>query len=298
LRLKNKRLLIVCHDAGGAEIISSWVKKHFSPQYQFFLRGPAVTIFQRKVAHLHLAAGDDLSAAIAEAEMVLTGSGWQTDWEKKAIAISRELGIPVATFLDHWVGYKERFMLNGTLVLPDEIWVGDVHAQSLAKSTFPRIPIRLEPNPYLLEIVEAIKELSQKDAAPGDELRILYLCEPTSKGAQTLGLGYTEFEALEGYLRYLKEQQIKSGRIRVRPHPSEPAGKYRKIIEKYRGDFELEQRETTLVEDCSWADWVVGCNSMAMAIAVMAGKQVFSCIPKGGSPITLPFPEVIRLFNP
>ena len=31
-------------------------------------------------------------------------------------------------FLDHWTNYRERFLLDGSPVLPDELWVGDEHA--------------------------------------------------------------------------------------------------------------------------------------------------------------------------
>ena len=46
-----------------------------------------------------------------------------------------------------------------------------------------------------------------------------------------------------------------------------------------------------------WADWVVGCDSMALAIAVKAGKKVFSCIPAQGKALTIPFPQIIKLFQ-
>ena len=42
-------ILIVSHDAGGAEVVSSWVRRHPEYQFEFCLDGPAVEIFKRKI---------------------------------------------------------------------------------------------------------------------------------------------------------------------------------------------------------------------------------------------------------
>jgi hypothetical protein len=58
----------------------------------------------------------------------------------------------------------------------------------------------------------------------------------------------------------------------------------------------LQSNGTTLLQDLAWADWVVGCDTAALVAAVFAGRKVFSCIPPGGQPMTLPFTEITRLF--
>ena len=44
--------------------------------------------------------------------------------------------INVCAYLDHWVNYKQRFILNKKLILPNEIWVSDTLAYTIAKETF------------------------------------------------------------------------------------------------------------------------------------------------------------------
>ena len=46
-RKKLKRITVACHDAGGSEIVSSWLK---SGKFKFFpfLGGPAKKIFKRR----------------------------------------------------------------------------------------------------------------------------------------------------------------------------------------------------------------------------------------------------------
>lgn len=102
-----------------------------------------------------------------------------------------------------------------------------------------------------------------------------------------------------GYLQYMRNQATIIDRIRIRSHPAEPPGKYRDLLNQYRHLYDLEEsQDRPLVEDCAWVDWIVGCQSMAMVIGVLAGKQVFSCIPAEGGTLNLPFPEIIRLVKP
>ena len=54
---------------------------------------------------------------------------------------------------------------------------------------------------------------------------------------------------------------------------------------------------TTLAEDIAWADTVAGCDTMAMVVALAAGRRVISVIPPGGRPLTLPFGEIERLYG-
>jgi hypothetical protein len=298
-----KSILVVSHDAGGAEVISAWVKKHKEGRYQFLLEGPAVKIFSRKLPNIPLVTREVLDSNLQNFNLVLAGTGWESDLEKRAIVRAREKGVKVAAYLDHWTGYQERFMLDNRITLPDEIWVGDRHAHALATSTFPGCPVKLEPNLYFEELLASVRAVTlHHEKKKG--IRVLYVCEPTSRVAQkNYGdpryWGYTEFEALEGYLRFAVSQAKDIARIRVRLHPTEQSGKYHGIIDQYRQIFEIEESgERPLIEDCAWADWIVGCQSMSMVIGVLLKKPVFSCIPAGGQPLALPFGEIVALFNP
>jgi hypothetical protein len=120
---------------------------------------------------------------------------------------------------------------------------------------------------------------------------VLYVTEPTSAAAEAVtgdprGWGYTETEALE---RYLEQAP---GPVRLRPHPSEPPEKYAGLVERH--GLELSAG-APLAEDLAWADTVVGCDSMAMVVGLLAGRRVICAIPPGGRPLSLPFPEIERL---
>ena len=97
-------LVVVSHDAGGAEILSDWVRSQSEP-YLLVLAGPAKAIFERKLGKVSSSA---LRSAIDEADWVLTGTGWQSDMEKEAIDLARRQNKKSISFLDHWVNYKQR----------------------------------------------------------------------------------------------------------------------------------------------------------------------------------------------
>ena len=290
-------LLVASNDAGGAEILSAWIKLHHDQfDITYWLTGPALSIFERKLGTLILYQnGLD---GIGAFEQVITATSWSTDHEKNVIKKARQLNIPVITYLDHWMGFKQRFQLEDEIVLPDELWVGDIYAENLARLAFLDRKIVLVPNLYMQDLVNEIKVASR--VAAHTQPRILYVTEPTSVVAlNRYGhkdfFGYTEFSALDDYLAYMDKQAIEYERIRIRPHPSESAGKYDNYLQNDHFRIELSCG-SSLIDDCAWSDWVVGCQSMAMAIAVNAGKHVVSCLPDGVES-ALPYPEINKIFQ-
>lgn len=292
------RTLVVAHDAGGAEVVSAWVRRRIGGdehEFEFLLEGPAVAIFERKLGPLARPGREDAlaRARAGQFDFVLTGSGWATDLERLAVRAARAAGVRSATYVDHWVRYPERFELGGERVLPDEVWAGDEHALALARRELPGADVRLVPNAYFDDVVAAIR--AHEDDAPGE--RILYVTEPTARAAQALtgdplGYGYDELQALSGYL----ERVGPGTRMRLRPHPAEEPGKYDELLARHAVEVEVS-RDRSLEEDVAWATHVVGCDSMAMAIGVVAGRRVMCAIPPGGRPLSLPFPEIERLYE-
>ena len=227
-------------------------------------------------------------------EFVLSGSSGGSDLERVVVRAARAAGVRSAVWLDHWVNFPARFVLDGESVLPDELWVADEHAARLARDTVPGPPVKVMGNPHLDDVVAAIRALEE----PHEGEHVLYVTEPTSVAAKRatgdpLGWGYEERAALRGYLRTLVDDPPEA--IRLRTHPGEPAGKYDGILAGFAGLPLALSAGTTLDEDCAWADTVVGCETMAMAVALAAGRRVITVVPEGGR-FSLPFPEIERLY--
>ncbi len=285
----------VAHDAGGAEIVSSYVRQN-PGEWIFSLGGPAQAIFERKLGTV---VSTPLEAAIGQGDWVLTGTGWQSDLEWRALDLARSSSKKSVAFLDHWTNYKVRFRRDDVVHLPDEIWVGDSYAESAAKAVFPAMPIRLVANPYLNDVVAEV-EAASRSAPPKrhrDTQRILYVCEPIRAFAEQSGQywGYDEFQALGFFLQNVHRVTSRVHIIVVRPHPADPPGKYQDFLGEFPTLPITLSASGPLAEDIAAADLVVGCESMALVAALAAGRRVISCIPHGGKPCSLPHEKIEHL---
>jgi hypothetical protein len=128
-------ILVVSHDAGGAEILSSWLKREKNINNFFFiLEGPALNIFKKKLGNLKRL--QEKNVKDIQFQKILTGTSWESNIEKKYIKYGLKKKIPTFCFLDHWNNYKERFTFKGKLYLPDQIYVSDKYAFNIAKKAF------------------------------------------------------------------------------------------------------------------------------------------------------------------
>jgi hypothetical protein len=290
-------LAIVAHDAGGAEILSSYVR-HMEPLARtrcvFTLEGPARRIFAAKLGPV---AHTPLDAALAQSASLLCGSGWQSDLEVEAIVRARHLGKKSIVFLDHWVNYRERFVRGAQTYLPDEVWVGDSIALQRARDALPGMPVTLVENPYFLDVRDEFRSRPAPPAGAG--VAVLFVCEPVREHAlrqhgNERHWGYTEEDALRYFLDHVGALGQPVARIVVRPHPAEPANKYASLVADYALPVRLSDGGD-LFDAIALSNWVAGCNSMAMVVGLLAQRQVVCCIPPGGRPCVLPQPEIQQL---
>lgn len=281
---------VVAHDAGGAEILSSYIRQECLDCY-YVLEGPACNIFERKLGVTHSSL---LMDVVFVSEFILCGTGWDSDLEFNAIQLARKFGKKSIAFLDHWSNYKERFIRNNKLCLPDEIWVGDSIAEAMAKDIFPTLPVHKIDNPYFHEIRQELDIIPQESHAGN----ILYVCEPIREHAlkqhgDERYWGYTEEDALRYFLTHVHLLNRKIQRITIRLHPSESQGKYDSILQEF--SLPIEIGVSSLIEEVSACEVVAGCQSMAMVVGLLAAKKVISVIPPGGAPCVLPQEEIIHL---
>ncbi|BCG62733.1 MAG: hypothetical protein methR_P0383 [Methyloprofundus sp.] len=289
--------LVVAHDAGGAEILASYIVQN-KLLCRFVLAGPALKVFQRKLGSFALCG---LEQGLLESTWCLCGTSWQSDLEWQAIQQAKDNGMRVVAFIDHWVNYPERFMRNSVQHLPNEVWVGDNYAEKIAKQHFPNTRVMIVDNPYLKDIELEITALKKTlISQPKNEKSVLFVSENLSghallKYGDRNYFGYTEFDALELLLNNLEcvDKNIKT--LVIRPHPSDQPNKYDAFLVQYPDLIKIS-RGTTLVADIVATDVVAGCESMALLVGVLANKKVFSCITTN-NPCRLPHKEILMLKN-
>ncbi|MEG5182683.1 hypothetical protein QUB28_02715 [Microcoleus sp. B4-C3] len=286
---------IISHDAGAAEILASYVAQNKLDSL-FVLAGPAIAVFERRIGKIDIV---ELEEALLSCDWCLCGTSWEADLEWQAIHQARDAHKRVVVFLDHWDNYRDRFIRQGIEHLPDEIWVGDSYAQTLASQIFLNTPLKVVENPYFQNIQHQLKHFPQTEASTANGLKILYVCEPIAEyGLRKYGderyWGYTEYDALSYFLENLAIFGQPVNKVTIRPHPCESLDKY-KYAQDLFGDLVVQGGQKTLIEEISQCSVVVGCETMAMIVGILANRRVISCIPPGGKPCSLPHQEIEHL---
>lgn len=285
-------LAVVCHDAGATNLIIGWLKSTPGIEVRVHVQGPALALWQ---AAFPGSAIYSLDEALHGAVQLLSGSGWASVLEHDARILAQVRNVPTIAAVDHWVNYQQRFVRNGIEALPDEIWVSDQYAFAEANRCFPGKTVHLLPNTYLNEQVAAIKVLDSKANPRADE-RILYALEPIREAWFGADMRPGEFQALDYFLSRLDTLGLsKSTQIRLRPHPSDPPGKYESWLESKTGYDVMMAPVEPLAEAIAWADWVAGCESFVLIIALAARRKVVSTLPPWAYSCRLPHEGIIRL---
>jgi hypothetical protein len=279
------RLAVVCHDAGACNLILPWLGPEPGPGVRAFMQGPALKLWQQRFGEQGLVA--NLDVALCDAELVLSGTGWASALEHDARALASSRQQRSAAVIDHWVNYAERFERDGQVLWPDEFWLTDTDAVTIASRHFPVQRLRCHANGYLAEQLRGIAPLASQQA-------VLYVMEPmrTDWGRGVAG----EWQALDGFMSQRVAAGIPPGApIRLRPHPSDDTGKYGQWLARHP-QVVLDD-SPTLAGAISRARWVVGCESMALVVALAAGRDVISSLPIWAPPCRLPHAGIRRLFR-
>lgn len=271
-------LAVVCHDAGAANHVFAWLAVEPVP-CRAMVAGPAARLWADRFPERTACAS--LDEALDGAASVLSGSGWASDLEHAARRIARASGARSIAVVDHWVNYAPRFERDGKRVLPDEIWVTDEHALAEARRCFPGVALRQQPNRYL---EATCRDIAPLEAADPDLLVVL---EPARSDWGRGRAG--EFQALDHLVDHLGTLALPAGaRLRLRPHPSDPPGKYDDWIAAQRGGLARLDDSPTLSAAISRCAAVAGCESYAMVVALAARRRVVCMLPPWAPPCRLP----------
>ncbi|WP_320667185.1 hypothetical protein [Prochlorococcus sp. MIT 1307] len=286
---------VVCHDAGGSELLSHWIK-HEELKVSCFLKGPAIEIFKRVLGQKSEASLNDL---FKKCKTLIVGTSWQSSLEKEAIVQAKVQNIKTIVMLDHWIDYKSRLIYKGSLLKPDEIWVTDNHAKELASLVFNFKTIKLKQNYYIQSMVDKVSAIDYESDVKNT---ILFIGENTSEFLKETYSDeslwrYNELTSLELLLENIDSLCLTSPNIIIRPHPSEKHYKYLPTIDKFN-DLNIKiSIEKNLYNDISKSSIVVGAESMALVVALHAGRRVISSIPENCKEISLPYKQIENILD-
>jgi hypothetical protein len=265
--IKNKEILIISNDAGGAEVLSSFVKK-FKISAKFLLSGPAKDIFVNKLKNNFKK--DKIVKKLYHAQFIITGTSLKNNMEHNAIKYAKNNNIKSASFLDHWVNYEERFIRRRILLLPDYILVGDKNAFKEAKKVFKK-KIILIKNPYL-ESIKKIKNYKKKNCSS-----LLFFSSNIDSYNKLKNI--SDYSVLNNFIIEIKKNKIFRSikKIILRKHPSEDFNKYVNFKNGF-SDLKIEIDKNLDLKDSLIKNikYVAGYDSMALVVSKLSGKTTIN----------------------
>ena len=270
---------VAAHDAGGANQLAAMLRRtKWNPAYAA-ISGPAADIMTGLCSNV---SAFPQQHQICKLDYLITSTGWSSDLEHIARQMARGSGVYSIALLDHWGNYEGRFDRKGEKSLPDEIWVVDAYAESIARELFSNVPVFLRQDFYCDEVCSLIQPVSAST-----QNNFLYLLEPIR--SRWSGTEEGEFQALRFFLNSIPKLSLPIGTtVLLRPHPSESPDKYRRFLGDF-GDVNVRLSSGDLPESISCARWVGGCYTYALTIALRAGREVFCTIPPYAADCDLPF---------
>jgi len=284
-------IAVVAHDAGAANLIKGWLEDFHNLDVRFCVDGPAKDIFRKAFPQFENLTMDGV---LYDASTLLSGTSGETDLEYLARKEAQKKGITSIGVVDHWVNYNKRFKRNGKIVLPNEIWVTDNYALNMALQCFPSKIVKKMPNRYLQQVVESIYKKTDR-SKKNQIIHVLYVLEPIHLDWNNSDIA-GEYQALNYFIQHLDfigdENQIE---IRLRAHPSEKDGKYNDWCKKNEHLNIVLDTENDLSDLIAWSDWVVGCETFSMVIALHANRKILSSLPPWAPLCKLPHEGIIQL---
>jgi hypothetical protein len=281
---------IVANDAGSANHIVSWLKSGEIDYNHslFFMSGPAEIIMNDSFPSF---INNDLNyLANMDYSVLISGTGWSTNFEYESRRISKSKGIKTIAVIDHWANYEKRFIYDSCKLLPDEIWVTDKYAEKLAREKFSECSVIIKNNTYL---DSEVKKIHVRTKIGIRKPYVTYVMEPI-RVSWNDEADAGEFQAFNYFYNHLDVLGInKEINIFIKPHPSDKKGKYTHLIKFMKNVFVDDESSLSML--IANSSMVVGCHTYAMVIALHAGCRVICSIPKGVNAFNLPYLEIEKL---
>ncbi len=277
---------IISKDAGGAELACSFALNQ-KEKFCLALSGPAIKIFKKKFNKIKIISK---SEAIKKSDWVLCSTGTSGNFEKDGIILAKKNKKKVVALLDHWVEYRSRFIKKKKLFIPDEIWVTDNYALKIIKKENFKTKIVLKKNLYLKEFKNKAKLfINKKNKSVGKN--IIFLSEWVNPNHKK---NYNAEQCIKFFLNNTSALKSKINKITIRFHPGEKIKKL-KWLKSYSNKI-LISKNKDVFDDILQHDIIVGINTVALVLGLIAKKKVISCIPSKMEKCDLPHKGIIN-FN-
>ncbi len=255
---------IVCNDVGGAQHISALVTA-LEMKATATLTGPAINVFNKNNSSVLTL---DLSSNLIAKKNIIVGSGFYGGRESRILECESLESNYKIVLLDHWINYKERFK-SDFKHLPDEFFVTNEEAETIALTVFPRTKVTRIPD-FLL--AEQMRQYLRQEATIDS---VLFLLEPDASVGEGLKHRIGDLKQYFPILiNFCRAHRLR--KIVLRKHPSQQQHDDFNF-EALPDDFEVYySTNESLVDDLLGASAVFGFHSSALYASSMLGVETYS----------------------
>lgn len=282
-------MLVVVHDAGGAEIMGAFIKREVrGADVACYGNGPALRVFKRLRIPIRKLSDsrDDIARVMSRQPrgtvLLASAPGWMSKLEIRALEEAKRHGLFTTVYMDSWMDERKRFgfpKLGWEKRLPDEFWVADQYAFERVKNSFPGRCTRLVPNLYHANIVRRYRDARRKAIKPR---KILFVSQASYRGT-----GAGNAKLLREIVHSLSKRKESNSVVRIRLHPADKSTRYDALISEYKGRVHIEESsEKDIVNDLLQARMVVGTETDVLVLATLCKIRAISYVKAGMKPIT------------
>jgi hypothetical protein len=276
---KRKYTAIVSHDAGGAEVLSGYLKENPLELPLYYLKGPAVKVFMnRGLIDNSYKFNRNWDYRIGH---LIASMSWRDGITEAMILEAKKNKIPTEIILDSWYDYSSRFGFPDAgwkNNLPDQLIICDDIAEKIIKNqNLEKIcKIKKVKNFHFQDLLREY-ELIYKNNSIADEY-LLFLSSPIAetkeKNLKELACTtVTKRDLLQDILAICREKQLK---VKIRLHPSEDRGQIKFAYGSMLDGVVIGDKKSTLLEDLHSAKYVIGFSSLVLIFASLIGKTAIS----------------------
>jgi hypothetical protein len=237
---ERKSVLFAFSDPGGAKGILALAQKYKNKGKIRVISNRSYSFFNEFKVQVHHSTSLDLPKIMeAHYDLVITGTSYTTNFENKLIEISKNKGIEVWSFIDHWAKMKARFVLDGSTIFPDRVLVIDGKAQQIAvNEDIPESIIKNIGHPYHQFLSEYSPRISQhqfqKELNISDNsINLLFAPDPLSNVREMNDwINTDEYEILEQINDALAQKSLKNINLLIKAHPNQDVETLKKRIDE------------------------------------------------------------------
>jgi hypothetical protein len=281
--LKGK-ILFVFSDPGGAKPLLALAEKYPGNMVLSDREHPFYNDFKVEVT-IAKSNYENIISTYAP-ELIMTGTSYRSDIEKKVHQLAKQKQIPCYAFIDHWTAMRKRFEnTDGTMIVPNLVWVIDERAKKLAiEDGLPETNIVITGNPYTQWLanwkpVQHRQQFLHAAGIPDPSSRLLLFApDPISNINGKDQYGFDELSATQELVTLLNNDALHGWTLLFKTHPNQNLEALHACINKHPSVVVLPADIDT--NTCLYyADVVMGFFSNILLEADILKKTILRYLP-------------------